>query len=250
MTEKPQKTVSRNVTLAISLVSILLAASFVAVVLYYQPLVSDEDNRISDLTAQNQAQASQINFLNSQVSMLQNQTSLDDEEIGSLNSQLTRLQTWLNGNVSLLDSLNVSSSELNTTLTSQLSALARVAIGVNNTSDILTLNSNATTLQSTVWYSTQTINNAADSYTNLGAFTASQAGYLLLNCTSNKPRTYAQIMYSAYGISFNSGEVSVGQNGTAVFPVLPGNVQVIVGNHAANAGAAGVTETVTVTYFY
>ena len=250
MTEKPRKVVSRNIALATTLIAIALVASLVAGLLYFQQLVNGKDTDISNLTAQNQAQSSQINYLNSQVTTLQNQTTSGDEQVASLNSQLTKLQIWLNGNVTLLNSLNQTATEANSTLSSQLSALANVGIGLNITSGILTLSSNVTTLQSTVWINAQTVNNAADSYTNLGTFTATNAGYIVLNCTSNKPRTYARIVYAANGVNFDSGEITVGQNGTAIFPVLPASVQVIVGNHAANAGAAGVTETVTVTYIH
>lgn len=248
MTEKPRKVVSRTIALATVLIAMVLLVGLIAAVAYYQQSISSKDSEISDLTAQNQAQTSQINFLNSQVSTLENQTSTNDEQISSLTAQLTQLQTWLNGNLTFLSSLNQSATQTNSTLNSELTALANVGIGLNITSGVMTLYSNATTLQSTTWVNAQTINNAADSYTNLGTFTATNAGYILLNCTSNKPRTYARIVYAANGVNFDSGEVTVGQNGTAVFPVLPAAIQVIVGNHAANAGAAGVTETVTVTY--
>lgn len=128
----------------------------------------------------------------------------------------------------------------------QLAGLAGVGIGLNNTSGILSITSNGTALQSTVWVGAQTVNNAANSYTNIGPFTAAKSGYVLINCTSTKPRTYAQVIYSANGVTFDSGEITVGNHGTAVFPVLPGSIQIIVGNHAANAGAAGVTETITI----
>jgi cell division protein FtsL len=250
MTEKPRKVVSRNVAIVLGLVSILVASSLAIAVLYYQPLVADKDKNISDLTAQNQAQSAQNNYLDSQVSTLQNQTASDDAQINSLNSQINALRAWLNGNVSLLNSLNASANEANSTFSTQLTALASVGFGLNVTTGVFTINSNASTLQSTVWLSNQTVNNTADSYTSLGNFTANNAGYIVLNATSTKPRTYARIIYSANGINFDSGEVTVGQNGTAIFAVLPANVQVIVGNHAANAGAAGVTETVTILYFH
>lgn len=249
MTGKPRKVISRNAAIVLGLISILVASSLVIAVLYYQPLVADKDKNISDLTAQNQAQSAQNTYLNSQVSTLQNQTASDDAQVNSLNSQVNALRAWLNGNLSLLDSLNASANEANSTLSTQLTALANVAFGLNVTTGLFTINSNASALQSTVWVNNQTVNNAADSYTSLGNFTANNAGYIVFNATSNKPRTYARITYSANGINFDSGEITVGQNGTAVFPVLPATVQVIVGNHAANAGAAGVTETVSVTYF-
>ena len=250
MTQKPRKVVSRTVVIATAVIAVILLVSLVAVVVYYGQSLNGKDSQISDLTAQNQAQTSQINYLNSQVSTLQNQTAADTNNLNSLDAQLIQLQTWLNGNVSLLASLNQSATQSNTTLLNELYSLANVGVGLNITSGTMILYSNVTTLQPTVWVNAQTVNNAADGFTNLGTFTASNAGYIFLNCTSNKPRTYARILYAANGVNFDSGEVTVGQNGTAIFPVLPAQVQVIIGNHAANAGAAGVTETVTVTYFH
>jgi hypothetical protein len=250
VTEKSRRVVSRTVAVAVSAIAVVFLVSLVGVVVYCEQSIGGKDSQISNLTAQNQAQSLEISFLNSQISTLQNQTASDADQVASLTAQVTQIQTWLNGNITLLNSLNRSSSETNTTLLNELSALANVGIGLNITSGILTLSSNATTLQSTAWINGQTVNNAADSYTNLGTFTTSNVGYVVLNCTSNKPRTYARFIYSANGVNFDSGEITVGQNGTAIFPVLPAEVQVIVGNHAANAGSAGVTETVTVTYIH
>jgi Tfp pilus assembly protein PilN len=250
MTEKSKKMVSRSIALALGVIVIVLAAGVVAVFAYYQPALNTANDNNSDLTTENQAQAAQITYLNSQLSTAQNQNSNSTAQIGNLTTQVTQLTTWLNGNVSLLNSLNVTAEELNSTLTAELTALAQVGMGLNVTSGILTLNTNDTTLQTTVWVDAQTINNAANAYTNVDTFTAAHAGYIVLNCTSSKPHTYARFIYTANGVEIDSGEIVVGQNGVAVFPVLPADVQVIVGNHAANAGASGVTETITVTYYY
>ena len=72
------------------------------------------------------------------------------------------------------------------------------------------------------------------------------AGLVTVQATSSSNTTYAQVRYVFSGYYFEN-VVVVGQSGTAAFAVLPGNVEVIIGNTELSTA---VTSNVAVTYIY
>ena len=72
------------------------------------------------------------------------------------------------------------------------------------------------------------------------------AGLVTVQATSSSNTTYAQVRYAFSGYYFDN-VVVIGQSGTAAFAVLPGNVEVIIGN---TEPATAVTSNVAVTYIY
>ena len=72
------------------------------------------------------------------------------------------------------------------------------------------------------------------------------AGLVTVQATSSSNTTYAQVRYAFSGYYFDNVYV-VGQSGTAAFAVLPGNVEVIIGN---TEPSTAVTSNVAVTYIY
>ncbi len=72
------------------------------------------------------------------------------------------------------------------------------------------------------------------------------AGLVTVQVTSSSNTTYAQVRYVFSGNYFDN-VIVVGQNGTAAFAVLPGNVEIIVGN---TENSTAVTSNVTVMYIY
>lgn len=84
---------------------------------------------------------------------------------------------------------------------------------------------------------------------NQFSFTVYYPGYVEVfvygSTTSN---TYVEISgESNNGISYSSGQVTVGTSGSLAYPVLPGSVYVYVGNNNLISGA---TEKIVIIYFY
>jgi hypothetical protein len=76
-------------------------------------------------------------------------------------------------------------------------------------------------------------------------FSTSNAGYISVNVQSSSGK-YVQVSYVAYGVEYYNS-ITVGTNGTAIFPVLPAEIGVGVNNtNLSNE----TTATVTITYYY
>jgi len=100
--------------------------------------------------------------------------------------------------------------------------------------------------KSTVLVNNQTISQPAYSYTYF-TFSVSYPGYISVEIlTSTTSNTYVRAIWSSYGVNYDQS-ITVGTSGTAVFPVLPSNVEIRIGNSNLLSGA---TETVTITYYY
>jgi hypothetical protein len=92
----------------------------------------------------------------------------------------------------------------------------------------------------------QAVNQAADANTTIFTSVIYYAGYVSVGVQSNSTTTYVELAYSSYGVNYDNN-VTVGTSGTAAFPVLPGSVEIRVGNKEA---VDSVTATVTATYYY
>jgi hypothetical protein len=95
----------------------------------------------------------------------------------------------------------------------------------------------------------QTISQPAASYYTFTFSNISYAGYITVDVlSSTTSNTWVEIVvYSSNGISYSSGQIAVGYSGTVSYPVLPGTIEVEIGNSNFFSGA---TETVTITYTY
>jgi hypothetical protein len=72
------------------------------------------------------------------------------------------------------------------------------------------------------------------------------AGYVSVAVESSSNTTYVQVVYSSFGVNYDHN-VTVGTGGTAVFPVLPGEIVVAVGN---TEPVNNVTGTISAIYRY
>jgi ABC-type uncharacterized transport system involved in gliding motility auxiliary subunit len=81
-------------------------------------------------------------------------------------------------------------------------------------------------------------------YTTALSTTLYYAGYIVVQATATSNTTYAETLYSSYGVNFDQN-VTLGTSGTAVFPVLPGTVEVRIGNLEETS-----TNSVTATIIY
>jgi hypothetical protein len=76
--------------------------------------------------------------------------------------------------------------------------------------------------------------------------TVDYAGCVAVAVESSSNTTYARVLYSSYGVNYDHN-VTVGTSGIAYFPVLPGLIEVGVGN---TEQADNVTALVTALYTY
>ncbi len=75
-------------------------------------------------------------------------------------------------------------------------------------------------------------------YITQWTFDLSYPGYIEVNVqSSTTTKTYVKVWYSSYGVNFEQS-VDVGNSGVAYFPVLPGTVNIAVGNYNLLSGAS------------
>lgn len=163
-----------------------------------------------------------------------------DSSVPSLQSQLTNLQSQLTNAQSQLTNLQTQYDEY-------------VNNHHHNDTEYNTLQNEASDLasilnleKSAVWASSETVSQPAGSY-NFWPHSADYSGYVTVTVeSSTTANTYIEVLWNSHGVSYYN-KTSVGASGTGVFPILPSNVEVRVGN--ANL-INGATETVTITYHY
>jgi hypothetical protein len=72
------------------------------------------------------------------------------------------------------------------------------------------------------------------------------AGYIQINAQSNSTTTYVKIVYDSFGTNVNQ-KIIIGESGTISFPILPGEVEIIVGNDESINVVNGI---ITINYVY
>jgi len=210
---RQKKIVGRRATIALGMMCIVLVAGLVGAIAVYMPMVNSLESQIVEMDSQIAEKDSTISSLNN--------------EIAALNSQISSF-TNLIANYSY--SLEQSHSEIDR-LNSQIASYYSI-IYLNESEylfETVTLTQNANT--STVVYS------------NIIEY----AGYVCVDIEeSSSNTTYVQLVYSFYEVNYDHN-VTVGTTGTAAFPVLPGEIEIIVGN---TEPVDDVTVTATAFYYY
>ena len=202
-----QKVVNRRVALVLGMICILLVAALVAVILVYKPMAN--------------------------TSALESQLAEKDSTIASLNSSVTALQnlvaryvTYFNESYSNASDYDLEIASLN----------AQISILEN----YLNLNASGLLLNN------QAVNQAAGANTTVFNDVLPYAGYVSVDVQSNSATTYVEVLYSAFGVNYDENQ-TVGTSGTAAFPVLPGTIEIRIGNTDTSGT---VTGTVTATYHF
>lgn len=190
--------------IALAVVCVVLAASLVGVIAVYVPNGSQTQLTEKDNTIS--SLQAQINNLEYQISTTNSTTYLT--QIAYLNTQL---------------------SNLNDTLTSIYS-------------DYASLQKIAELTTSEVWYD-NSFNQNGNETTTLGTAQVDYAGYVVVQATATANTTYAQVLYTFGGIDFDLNQ-TIGTSGTALFPLLPGSIQIRMGN-INQSDANNVTATIT-----
>ena len=170
------------------------------------------------------------------VSNLESQIAEKDSTIFSLNSQVASLN-------SQVASLQANFEQLNSTIEDYQEAIEAFNQQVSYYLSVIYLN------ESGYLFATQTLTQDANASTVVYDDNIRYAGYVSVAVESNSTTTYALVMYSSYGVEYNHN-VTVGTGGTAVFPVLPGEILIGVGNTEPVENVTAVAATVTASYSY
>jgi hypothetical protein len=168
------------------------------------------------------------------VSSLESQIAEKDNELSSLNSQNLALQNTLEQTANDIAGLEETVEELEETVEGLNAALLDYR-------DIIFL------VKSDLLLSGPITQNASD-YTGIFKDILQYAGYVTVEAQSTSNTTYARVNYTSYGVNYNNN-VTLGTNAATSFPVLPGEIEIIVGNTDTYIGDS-VNATVTVTYYY
>jgi uncharacterized coiled-coil protein SlyX len=166
------------------------------------------------------------------VSDLESQIAEKDATISSLNSQVAALQSTLGQVANEITTKDSQIAALNSTVASYNSAILDYR-------EILSL-------QASGLLYNQEITQDASNYTVIWNNPVEYAGYVTVVVQSSSNTTYVEPLYSSYGVNFDYN-MTVGTSGTAAFPVLPGLVEIRVGNTEL---AGTITAAITATYFY
>jgi cell division protein FtsL len=209
-----KKVVGRKVALALGVVCIVLAAGLVVSLVLYAPMVAD-------LQAQAANKDKTIDDLNSQISSLTSRVATLTMQVNSLNTNLSQSYT-----------------------PDQVQQLIAEYVQANND-----LNAKLSLSQSGYLFpQNSAVNMTAGGTTPLWNNVLDYAGYIGVQVESTSNTTYAAVSYSLPQMEepfeYN---VTVGTSGTAVFPVLPGEVFLGLGN---TEQVDSVNATVTAVYYY
>ena len=199
--------------IALAVVCVILAASLVGVIavyLPYQAQISEKDET--------------INSLNQQIAELELELSQSPDP--------TTYQNTIAFYVTQIANLNSQLSDLNDTV-------AYVAADYENLQEIVRLAKSGTL------YDATSIQNANTTET-LWNDQLDYAGYIVVQATASSNTTYAEVLYTfeEFDLDYNQ---TLGIAGTALFPVLPGIVEVRIGN-TMTSGTNNAN--VTATYYY
>jgi uncharacterized protein YoxC len=166
-----------------------------------------------------------INSLNAQIGE-KNQT------IASLNLQITTLQNQ----ISSLTTTSTNAEVLQT-------QVKNLQLEIQSLNNILNMNVSAILVEKQPFLQELTTNLTIWGQENQPLV---YAGYVTVEIESSSDMMYVELSYTSYGVVYDN-VVTMG-NGTAVFPVLPGYVFIVVGNNEATADT--VTGTMAATYHY
>jgi uncharacterized coiled-coil protein SlyX len=167
------------------------------------------------------------------VSNLESQIAEKNSTILSLNSQILSLNSQI---LSLRDDLD----QLNSTIDDYKTSIAAYTSQITYYLSLMSLNETA------YLFTAQTLTQDANTSTVVYTNGIQYAGYVSVGVESSSNTTYAQLVYSSYGVNYDHN-VTVGTSGTAVFPILPAEIEIRIGN---TEPVENVTVTVTATYRY
>lgn len=208
MIQEPTAQKRNKKVIALAIICVILAASLIGVIAVYQPTGLQEE------LAQKEAI---ISSLQAQIASLQNQLA-QAPNATTYQAQITNLNQQI--------------TELNATLTSAYASIVSMQKALHLELKALLFDNSFT----------QDANSTTEVWTNI----VETAGYITIQAEATADTTYAEILYVMGETNFNYNQ-TIGTSGTAIFPVLPGPVQIKIGN--INQAEAN-TVNATITYYY
>ena len=169
-----------------------------------------------------------VNNLGSQVAEKDTNIAALSSQVASLNSQISSLEDSLDESDLTISTLEEGVEILNSRIQSYL--------------NIIYLNA------SIYLFSEASVSQNASTSTNVFQYPLEYAGYVAVSVQSTSNTTYVQLLYSSYGVNYDHN-VTVTTSGTAYFPVLPGEVDIRVGNTDPYTGDM-INATVSAIYRY
>lgn len=161
------------------------------------------------------------------ISSLQAQIANKDTTIASLNSQITSLQNSLNNQ-------NSNNAADNTAEIDQLNSQVAYYYSVSHLNE------------SDPMISSQSFTQDPSANTVIWQDAVNYAGYVAVTVQASSNTTYIQTDYIYSGVNYNQ-TITVGTYGTAYFPVLPGMLDINLGNMEPTNSNTG---TVSAIYYY
>jgi len=150
------------------------------------------------------------------VSNLESQIAEKDSTISSLNSQVSSLN-------SQVLALQADIEQVNSTIEDYKAAQAAFNSEIELYLSIIYLN------ESGYLFTPRSFTLAANTSDVIYTGSIVYAGCISVSVESTSNTTYVQVVYSSYGVNYNQN-VTVGTGGSAAFPVLPGDITVVIGN--------------------
>ncbi len=165
----------------------------------------------------------------------QSQIVEKDQAIASLNQQISALQDQIDSTSSTTAAYSAQISSLQSQLTQYNQSLTSLISEYQNLQKIASLSAYGSIFNNG-------FSQSASETTSLWSGTIDYAGYVTIQATSNVTSTYAEVrnvFSSTYSLAYNQ---TIGTEGTVVFAVLPGTLEVVIGNinEAASVNATAV----------
>ena len=164
------------------------------------------------------------------VSNLESELIEKDQELTNLNTTITNLSLQM---IALEDQITQKNSEI-----TSLRGNYETVLDLQNR--ILTLQESGYLVNGVSFSQNATLTHQV--YNGLLEYT----GYVQINAQSNSTTTYVKIIYNSFGTNINQ-KITIGESGTISFPILPGEVEIIVGNDESINGVTGI---ITINYIY
>ncbi len=169
-----------------------------------------------------------VNDLNSQIAEKNLSIAELSANITSLNTRVSDLQDTIDQEDSEIADLKESAEYLNALTAQYLSILFLNESSYLVAQEGIVMNTNESTM--------------------IFQYRLDYAGYVSVNVESTSNTTYVQLFYAYKGVSYNQN-VTVGESGTAYFPVLPAITEIWIGNTETYTSDL-VNATVTALYYY
>lgn len=203
--ETPIKKKRNTVVIALLVICIVLAASLIGVVAIYL----NDQSQISQKDATIVTLTGENEDLNTKLSQM-----VDANTVATYIAQIANLNQQI-------DAYNATFADLNSEYSNLLQIVQMRSSGIMYSGEF-----------------TQDANTTSILYDN----PVDYAGLVVVQATASLNSTYAQVLYTFGDYNFNFNQ-TLGTSGTAAFPIMPGAVQLLIGNMESTGNSVNATAT-------